>query len=223
MHLHVHRTTALKPFRYTDLLKLQEQAFETLKSTDVGSLLIAEVEPIITLGRRGSVAGLLMDDRALYMKQGIEILEVNRGGEATYHGPGIAVVFLVEKLERLVSDSKAVRELTEKLLGAGLQAVQALSDAPFEMRSGSEVGLWKSSRPEKIASLGIELRQRILLHGMAFNLWKEGPSFFGLNPCALPAARPGYVFHSTDPGHFPRALQAIVEAFSQAFCLNSVG
>ncbi len=187
------RSTQGAPFHYRNLLESQEAAFTRLEQSGEGSLILAEVEPVITLGKRGGQSALLHDP-AWYAERGIELLTVQRGGEATYHGPGNLIVFLIERVERLVGDSKAVRRLTEQLLSATLRVCQESGCGDYEIRDGSEVGIWRVGTREKIASLGIELRTRTLLHGMAINVYPDGQSFLGISPCAIDSAKAGYLF-----------------------------
>jgi len=201
---------------YRNLLEAQEAAFERLNQTGEGSLILAEVEPVITLGK-GDGRTALSQYRAWEGEQGIERLTVPRRGAATYHGPGNLIIFLVERVERLVGDSKAVRRLTERLLSATLRVCQEVASGEFEIREDSEVGIWRAGTREKVASLGIELRERTLLHGVAINVYREGPSFLGISPCAIDSAQPGFLFSERDPEMMNTIQTRVSSSFSAEF------
>jgi lipoyl(octanoyl) transferase len=111
-------------------------------------------------------------------------MRTDRGGLATYHGPGQWVLFPVDLLERLTGDSRGVRQAVDALLEAAL-AVARICEPRCEIRCDKATGVW--SPRGKIASVGIHIEQRVLLHGVSLNGFRTPLSFFGLRPCGLDA------------------------------------
>ncbi len=148
-----------------------------------GALLISEVAPVITLGRRTQPDDLLFSSEEL-AQQGVETLQVDRGGLATSHGPGQWVLFAVDRLERLTGDPRGVRRAVEALLGIALRVGKRYApDA--EIREGPQMGVWTSRG--KFASVGVHIEKGVLLHGLSVNGFKAPTSFSGLRPCGLDA------------------------------------
>ena len=176
---------------FADHLALEQDEVEAVASgQSSGSLLLSEVSPVLTQGR-GSTDGDLWIDRAGFEARKIAILPVSRGGKTTYHGPGQWVLFPVSKLETLVGDTRGVR----KVVCALLKIAQETADdfgLETEIREGAEAGLW--TRKGKLASLGIQIDQGIVRHGLSLNVYETEKSFFGIHPCGLTEARPDYVF-----------------------------
>jgi lipoate-protein ligase B len=180
----VRRHRAAQPFTYADLDQRQRAIAERVRLEDApGCLLLSEVAPVITCGKR-TAPGDVFASRELLEKRGVSVLETDRGGKATYHGPGQWVLFAVDRLERLTGDPRGIRRAVEGLLEVGLE-VARLYDVRAELREGEELGIWT---PEgKLGSVGVHLEQGVLLHGLSLNAFRTETSFFGLRPCGLDA------------------------------------
>jgi lipoate-protein ligase B len=146
-----------------------------------GALLLSEVAPVVTLGRRTPASDLLLDREGLAAR-GIALEQVDRGGLATYHGPGQWVVFPVERLERLTGDSRGVRKAVDGLLSAALMVCREY-EPRAEIRQGAELGVW--SPRGKLAAVGIHIEKGIVLHGLCVNTFATPESFAGIRPCGL--------------------------------------
>ena len=170
--------------RYADLDARQRALAEAARAGAPGRLLLSEVLPVITRGRRApDTTPLLLPDAQLAL-QGIEIYPTDRGGFDTYHGPGQWVIFPVDRLEALCGDSRGVRKTVEALLSAALE-VGLLYDPTAHIREGAETGAWTSRG--KFAAVGVHIERGVLLHGMAINAYRTATSFVGLRPCGLDA------------------------------------
>jgi lipoyl(octanoyl) transferase len=197
----VFRHSLESPFTYSDLLLKQEAVFSRVKAGEPGQVLLAEVAPVITLGRTSNEADLGFSLEH-YQNLGIQILRTDRGGKATYHGPGQWVVFVVESLERLTGDSKGIRRATDLLLERALQVCSQFrsgrgeQDRVVESRGDCEVGVWNSGQPEKLVSLGLKVNDRILQHGLCFNGFPTPESYAGIRPCGIQGASPGWLIPS---------------------------
>ena len=124
------------------------------------TVILLEHPPVITLGRR-------TDESELHIPPGaaVEIVETDRGGKSTYHGPGQLVCYPIFDLTRHGQDvKKYCRDLEEAL-------IRTL--APFELdatRIEGLTGIWLERPPRKIASIGIHISKWITTHGYALNV-----------------------------------------------------
>lgn len=127
-------------------------------------LMLLEHEPVVTLGTRTDVASEIPHP-ALLEQRGIGVVEVARGGRATYHGPGQLVGYPILDLAPLGRD---LRRYVEILEGALIDALGDLGVAA-EAREGEEhTGVWVEDR--KIASIGVHVASWITTHGFALNV-----------------------------------------------------
>src|SRR4051812_3137340 len=100
------RHTPTSPWTYASLDQRQRQIAEEVRSGHPGSLLLSEVAPVITLGRRTPPDDV--PKHFAHSERGIDLFQADRGGLATYHGPGQWVLFPVDHLERLTGDRRGV-------------------------------------------------------------------------------------------------------------------
>jgi len=114
----------------------------------------------------------------------LETYATDRGGYATYHGPGQWVLFPVGRLEHLVGDSRGIHKLIQALLEIALHLGQ-LYDSTAHIRTGCELGVWTAHG--KFAAVGIHVQQGVVLHGLSVNGFRTSESFQGLRPCGLDA------------------------------------
>lgn len=183
--IEIHRHTVDRPWTYADLERRQEEVRHAVLRGEAGRLVFSEVAPVITLGFRKMREDLLLSKEE-YDRRGIVLLEVSRGGRATYHGPGQWIVFPIESLEKLTGDRRGVRKTVETLLGA----VKAATGSRFplsEIREGKEAGVWTQSGPKgaKFAALGVRILDGVLQHGISINIFPTLESFAGIRPCGL--------------------------------------
>src|SRR5437879_5270396 len=117
-------------------------------------LILVEHEPVATLGRRGK--------REDVLDPSLEIVEVERGGEATYHGPGQLVGYPILRLPDRLEVKQLVADLEEVLL-------RTCTDFGIDAsREGPERGVWMGDK--KIASIGLAVRRSVTFHGFALNV-----------------------------------------------------
>jgi lipoyl(octanoyl) transferase len=124
------------------------------------TVLLLEHRPVITLGRRA-------EEGELHVPEGaeVEIVETDRGGKSTYHGPGQLVCYPIFDLTRHGQDvKKYCRDLEEALIGAvvgvGVEAT----------RIEGLTGIWLERPPRKIASIGVHISKWVTTHGYALNV-----------------------------------------------------
>jgi lipoate-protein ligase B len=177
----VRRHTQDSPWTYAMLDARQREIARRVHAGGPGAFLLSEVAPVITVGRRAAPTDLLLPRDAL-AHAGVEILPTDRGGLATWHGPGQWVLFAVDSLERLTGDRRGVRKAVEGLLETAL-SVGREYDSSAEIRSGAETGVW--TQRGKFAAVGVHIEHGVLLHGLSVNGFRTSTSFMGLRPCGL--------------------------------------
>lgn len=168
----------LGPTPYRDGLALQEALVRARAAGQTGDwLLYPDHPPVLTVGRSPSQGNLRVDAAALE-RQGIEVFEVARGGDVTWHGPGQLVGYLVCDLDRRGRDlHKFLRDIEQGL-------IEALASMGIEAdRSSGRTGVWVGE--EKIASIGVAVRRWVSYHGFALNVAPDLRFFDLIHPCGL--------------------------------------
>lgn len=171
---------------YAEAYRLQNEHRDAILAGSAhDALFLLEHPPVFTLGRNAD-AGDVLAGRDWLESQGIEVVETNRGGQVTYHGPGQLVGYPV-------LDLKPDRRDVRRYVGALQETlVLALSEygIPAEGGSGDTIGVWtRESAPRKIASIGIHLKRWVTIHGFALNVDTELDHFGGIVACGLPDVR----------------------------------
>ena len=160
---------------YADALAMQERIVAA-KADDPGApdeLLLLEHEPVFTIGRTPDRSSL-RDASALPAP----VIAINRGGQATWHGPGQLVGYPLLDLRRRGSDlHRYLRELEEFIIG-----ICASFGVTARRRDGL-TGVWVEDR--KIASLGVGVRRWISMHGFALNVCGALDGFAHITPCGI--------------------------------------
>jgi lipoate-protein ligase B len=144
------------------------------------TVILAEHPPVITLGRRGLETDITAPAEDLE-RRGVLVRRIERGGLATYHGPGQLVVYPVVGL-------KAVgRGVTECVRGLEEAVIRTLADYGVEgLRREGHPGVFTSRG--KISSVGLAVRRGVAFHGLSFNYSPDMADFGLINPCGLSAA-----------------------------------
>jgi lipoyl(octanoyl) transferase len=140
------------------------------------SLMLLEHPPTYTLGRRGVEADLVYGE-AQRSARGIALFNVDRGGRATYHGPGQLVGYPILGLGDRYDVVAYLRKLEDVLIGvAGDLGVEA-------RRDGDHTGVWVNDN--KIGAIGVKITRGITMHGFAFNVTTDLSMFEGIVPCGI--------------------------------------
>jgi lipoyl(octanoyl) transferase len=147
------------------------------------SLLLLEHQHVFTIGRRGDGSTLLWDE-AECARRGVDIVWSDRGGDATYHGPGQLVGYPLLDLPRLGSDIlRHIRDLERSLI-----AYLAALGIPSEPGGRGLTGVWSDGA--KVGAIGVKLNQHVTSHGFALNLTTDLDVFNGgIVPCGLVGKR----------------------------------
>lgn len=161
------RVLGLQP--YEPVLEAMRRFTEQREASTVDEVWLVEHPPVFTQGQAGKAEHLLVPGE-------IPVVQSDRGGQVTYHGPGQLVAYLLLDVRRLgfgVRDlvSRIERSLIELLAGYDVQAA-AKPDAPGVYVKGA-----------KIASLGLRIRNGRSFHGLALNVDMDLAPFRRINPC----------------------------------------
>ena len=210
----IRRTLPGAPWTYEAKDRRQREVARSVRAGGLGAILLSEVEPVITLGRRADETELRLSKANLAIA-GIETFATDRGGLATYHGPGQWVLFAVDTLEKMTGDSRGVRRMVDGLLQSVAEVCREYSDG-IEVRSGCELGVWNSTG--KLAALGVHIEDRVVMHGIALNVFATESSFVGLRPCGLDKP----VAHLSDPGNFDKIGDQLLANVMNRFWVTSI-
>jgi lipoyl(octanoyl) transferase len=163
---------------YREALDLQERVRAARQAEAVPDvMLMLEHWPVYTRGRR-SGAGELPMGEDWYRAQGIEIVDTDRGGKITYHGPGQLVGYPVVRVDDVLA---YVRTLEQGLVAALAQEGVAARARPED--GPDYTGVWVQER--KIASIGIHLARGVTTHGWAVNIENDLQPFSWVVACGL--------------------------------------
>jgi lipoyl(octanoyl) transferase len=216
----------VKPLRVEDLglrgygetLEIQRELRQRRIAGELAEdvLLLVEHSPVVTLGR-GTQASSLPLAPAQLERRGIEVFEVERGGDVTLHAPGQLVGYPILDLRQHREDLHwYLRSLEDAL-------IQALGGLGIEAgRNPGRTGVWTAGR--KIASIGIHVKQWVTLHGFALNVTTNLDLFDLIVPCGIPqvvmTSVAAELLRDGDPTLMPTVRDRVVSAFSDVFGLS---
>ena len=203
---------------YAEALAAQHQLEAARQAGDVDDvLLLLEHTPVYTRGRRSSPAELPMGAE-WYEAQGIEVLDTDRGGLVTYHGPGQLVAYPIIDLAPYGDDvHEYVRGLERVMIGALAEhGVRAQVIAGL-------TGVWTEGEPppaggaRKIGSIGVHVSRGVTTHGLAVNVSNDLQPFEWIVPCGIEGVSMTSITRE-------RGSEASVEAFAAtvAACFGEV-
>lgn len=214
---------------YAEGLALQQQVVAARKAGQIGdTLLLLEHPPVLTLGRNASRSNILASDDFL-AQRGIELHEINRGGDVTYHGPGQLVGYPILDLRGDWPGKKGpglkhlgpvdyVRLLEEVLIRTcGDFGVMA-------QRIPKRTGVWTipggSIQEKKVAAIGVHVSQGVTSHGFALNVTTDLRDFEWIVPCGITDRQVTSLELEADEDHPPTmasALNSTARNFGRVF------
>jgi lipoate-protein ligase B len=164
---------------YKRALDLQIQALNAKidKSLVEDQIFFVQHRPVFTLGKRGGQENLMVSKDFLDSK-GIDIVQTDRGGNITYHGPGQAVMYPIVDLEK---NKIGVKDFVH-----GLEEIMIQTAKEFDIhadRNKKNHGVWVKN--SKIGSVGLSIKKGISFHGIAMNINPDLEPFSWINPCGL--------------------------------------
>jgi lipoyl(octanoyl) transferase len=158
---------------YREALALQERLRAQRQAGEIGDvLLLLEHDHVYTRGRR-------TDPREMPIAGNIPVVDVDRGGKITYHGPGQLVGYPIMAVADVVAFVRAMeRTIAAALAGEGIAARSRADEGP------DYTGVWVEDR--KIASIGIHVQRGVTTHGFAVNVDGDLSPWRWIVPCGLP-------------------------------------
>ena len=179
-------------------------------------ILFVEHPSVFTLGKRGGQENLVVSQAFLNSKN-IALVQTDRGGNITYHGPGQAVMYPIIDLEQ---HRMGVKDFVH-----GLEEIMKQTATDFKVpadRNPKNHGIWVGNA--KLGSVGISIKRGISIHGIAMNITPDLEPFSWINPCGLSdisitslekeMARFG---PTKDPVSMDQIKKAFVKYFSSVF------
>lgn len=178
--LQVVRLAGLRPYRAT--WDLQREILEARVRGDIpDTLLLLEHAPVVTAGRNARAESLIVSEQVLEAR-GVDLVRTDRGGDATYHGPGQLIAYPVIDLKELHNDiHRFLREIEEGIIRT--VAHWGIEAGRIEGKTGVWVG------PEKLASIGLKASHWVTMHGLALNVSTDLGGFDLIVPCGIAGCR----------------------------------
>ncbi|MFN2572685.1 MAG: lipoyl(octanoyl) transferase LipB, partial [Gemmatimonadales bacterium] len=176
-------------------------------------LLLVEHPPVVTLGRSSKQQHLLASPELLAAR-GVELFEVERGGDVTFHGPGQLVGYPILDLTAYTQDLHwYLRTLEQALIEAlGILRIPAERNPGF-------TGVW--TRGRKIASIGVHVKQWVTWHGFALNVTTDLTDFDRIVPCGIAGVEMTSVLKERGVGDreqlWSESMAAVVAGFQNVF------
>ena len=199
---------------YHEALELQQSlAAAVIEGTGEEAVILVEHPPVVTTGRRTGESEVHLPDDA-----SVEVIETNRGGKSTFHGPGQLVCYPILDLNRHGKDLKRyVRDLERAIIA---------TVAPFGLAAvtiDGLTGVWLDWPPRKLASIGIHVSRWVTTHGFALNVDLDPAPFTSwITACGLEDAQ--FTTMSRELGRAvsvdevkPAAIMALGEVFELEF------
>jgi lipoyl(octanoyl) transferase len=168
---------------YLDARRLQKEIERARQAAEIPDvLLLLEHPPVYTKGRRSTPDELPMGED-WYRRQGIDVLETDRGGRVTYHGPGQLVGYPIVSLRSYGDDVHEYIRRMERVI------VDALGDWGIQAEVVDGLtGVWTPER-RKIGSIGVHVSRGVTTHGFAINVNNDLQPFEWIVPCGIEACR----------------------------------
>lgn len=209
---------------YADSLKEQIELFEKKLeakrdvTTTPDYLIFNEHNPVVTLGLHAHEYNVLFPKDEL-QKAGVDLFNINRGGDVTYHGPGQWTIYPIFDLEEM---GIGIKEYVRRLEQVSIDTM-AYFGLPAGRIEGAS-GVWThigSDFPRKVCAIGIKASRYITMHGIAFNVNTSPEDFHWINPCGF--TDKGVTSLSLELGRevsMSEAKEVLLSAFASVFDLE---
>lgn len=163
---------------YGSVLSLQERLREARIEGTMGDIvLFCQHHPVYTVGKQDCREDMLSSIEAI-RRDGIEVIQVNRGGRITYHGPGQLVVYFILK----VGDFRTgVKEFVAGIEDCCMDLILRLGLAPS--KKTEHPGIWLGDK--KIAAIGLNISKGVSMHGVAINVDPNMSHYRHIVPCGI--------------------------------------
>ncbi|MCR9203603.1 MAG: lipoyl(octanoyl) transferase LipB [Halobacteriovoraceae bacterium] len=165
---------------YLEAYELQKKLVEDVYLGEPETLLVCSHPSVVTLGKKSTKEDLMGWTGPVY--------EIERGGQATYHGPGQVVIYPILNLKNRGQNIAGFLEAMERAMIEALKSFDLLGVGNDDRGKPDYTGVWitdQNSQPRKIASIGVAVKKWVTYHGLAFNLFEDPVAFKGISPCGF--------------------------------------
>lgn len=163
---------------YLEALELQHYIHcECAEDRSPGALILLEHNPVITLGVKNTSAGNVLVNKEFLANKDIQLVETDRGGDATYHGPGQLVGYPIFQLRDLEVDLHGYLRALEQVI------IETIAEYGLKGERNGPAGVWVGEK--KVCSIGVAVRRKTTYHGFALNIDPNMAHFYYINPCGL--------------------------------------
>lgn len=188
---------------------------EHMQNKGNDSLLLLQHNPVITIGRSGNSSNILVP-KSMLSAEGIDIYEIERGGDVTYHGPGQLTGYPIIDLRHFKKDIHwYLRQLEETIIK--ILAEYSVAGERMEGYTGVWVG------DEKVAAIGVAIRRWVTYHGFALNVSPDMSHFQMIRPCGI--TDKGVTSLERLLGHrvdMDEVIAKTASAFAEVFDIDSI-
>ena len=202
----------LPTIEYREALSLQERVRAARQQDRIpDTLLLLEHPPVYTRGRRSDVRELPLGEE-WYRARGIDIVDTDRGGRLTYHGPGQLVGYPIMRIDDVIAYLRTMEQaIVAALADAGIASHARPEDGP------DFTGVWTAA-DRKIASIGVHVARGVTTHGFAINVSNDLEPFDWVVACGLDGVRMTSVAAELgEPGRQAAMRATIATCFAEAF------
>lgn len=162
---------------YPDALSEMEERVRAIRAGEASELVwLLEHPPLYTAGTSADISDLVDPDR-------FPVYDAGRGGQYTYHGPGQRVVYFLLDLKKRGRDVRQFVYSLEEMIIRSLAKLGITAERRF-----GRVGVWVErggGREDKVAAIGVRVRQWVTYHGIAINVAPDLSHFEGIVPCGI--------------------------------------
>jgi lipoyl(octanoyl) transferase len=194
---------------YREALAMQESVRARRQAGELpDTLLLLEHPPVYTRGRRAGADDLPLGED-FYRAKGIDVIDVDRGGRLTYHGPGQLVGYPIVRIDDVHRYLRTMEDaIVAALSGAGVHARSRHTEGI------DYTGVWVDDR--KIASIGVHVSRGVTTHGFAVNVENDLDPFSWVLACGLPDVAMTSIAHES-PGEC-ESMDCFRRRMAHAFC-----
>ncbi len=199
---------------YLEALDRQKELVNRVIAGENPRLILCEHPAVLTLGRMTKAESLLWSKEQI-QAQGVDVVEVDRGGDVTLHAPGQLIFYPIVNLSDRGRDLKIYLEQLEQVV------IDLLKE--FDILAGSingQRGVWVGK--DKIASIGIGVRKWVSYHGVGLNVHTDLELFRMVKPCGLSVAMTSMKKIKGVPINIALVKEKIVDHFCRQFHLNKI-
>lgn len=202
---------------YKQALDLQYQLLSKRQKGEIeDTLLLLEHPPVITLGIRGKYSNIYLP-LELLREKGVDVIEVRRGGDVTYHGPGQIVGYPIMDLSMM---GKRIHPFIQGLELTIISLLKNEFGIDAENRTDKFTGVWVGDK--KITAIGVAVDKWVTMHGFAFNVNTDLSHFDWINPCGLSMGVTSVEALTGEKADMKRIYSLTADYFAGAFARQGI-